>query len=53
VPAEQSQRLFAAAHDPKRLVLIPGADHNDLELLAGPRMMDEIAAFFNAGTNTR
>jgi fermentation-respiration switch protein FrsA (DUF1100 family) len=47
VPVEQSQRLFAAAADPKALVTIPGADHNDLELLAGPEMMQAIAVFLD------
>jgi hypothetical protein len=34
VPASHSRRLFDAAPRPKRLVLLPGADHNDLDLLA-------------------
>jgi alpha-beta hydrolase superfamily lysophospholipase len=27
-PAVHSQRIFAALHDPKRLILVPNADHN-------------------------
>jgi alpha-beta hydrolase superfamily lysophospholipase len=27
-PAAHSQRIFAALHDPKRLILVPNADHN-------------------------
>jgi fermentation-respiration switch protein FrsA (DUF1100 family) len=27
VPTEQGRELFAAAHEPKRLVIVPGADH--------------------------
>ena len=42
VPAEHSRRLYAAAPEPKRFVLIPGADHNDLELLAGQALLDEV-----------
>lgn len=42
VPARQSERLFEAAPGPKRLELIPGADHNDLALLAGDRMLGAI-----------
>jgi len=29
IPFEQSQRLFAAANEPKHFVRIPGGDHND------------------------
>src|SRR6266567_1570713 len=37
VPPDQSRRLYAAAQEPKRFVLIRDADHNDFELLAGDR----------------
>jgi fermentation-respiration switch protein FrsA (DUF1100 family) len=30
VPVEQAHRLYAAANEPKRLHLVPGASHNDL-----------------------
>ena len=39
VPAEQSRRLFEAAKEPKRLLVVEGADHNDLDLVAGRRVM--------------
>jgi uncharacterized protein len=45
VPASHSRRLFAAAPQPKRLVVLEGADHNDHELLAGPRLLAELRAF--------
>jgi fermentation-respiration switch protein FrsA (DUF1100 family) len=45
VPASHSRRLFDAAPQPKRFVLLPGADHNDLDLLAGPRLLAEVLAF--------
>ncbi|HZD02156.1 MAG TPA: alpha/beta hydrolase [Actinomycetes bacterium] len=45
VPAEQSRRLAEAIPGPKRFVLIPGADHNDLELLAGRRLIGEAVRF--------
>jgi uncharacterized protein len=45
VPAGHSRRLFAAAPQPKRLVVLEGADHNDHELHAGPRLLDELRAF--------
>jgi fermentation-respiration switch protein FrsA (DUF1100 family) len=45
VPASHSRRLFAAAPQPKRLVVLEGADHNDHDLLAGPRLLAELRAF--------
>jgi uncharacterized protein len=45
VPASHSRRLYEAARGPKRLVLIPGADHNDVALLAGERLISEMLRF--------
>ena len=45
VPAAHSRRLFAAAPRPKRLVVLDGAGHNDHDLLAGPRLLEELSAF--------
>jgi uncharacterized protein len=45
VPASHSRRLFAAAPEPKRLVVLEGVDHNDHELLAGPRLVAELRSF--------
>jgi fermentation-respiration switch protein FrsA (DUF1100 family) len=45
VPPEQSRALFEAAAEPKRFVLIPGAGHNDLELLAGDELIGEMLRF--------
>ncbi len=45
VPSEQSLRLYEAAPDPKRLLVLRGTDHNDYELLAGSRMIAAIAEF--------
>jgi uncharacterized protein len=48
VPPEQSRRLYEAARGPnKRFALISGADHNDLELLAGARLIDELRRFLD------
>jgi fermentation-respiration switch protein FrsA (DUF1100 family) len=44
VPVEDSERLFAAAAEPKSLLRIAGADHND-ELLAGRQLIDAVVAF--------
>ena len=45
IPASHSRRLFAAAPQPKRLVVLDGADHNDHDLLAGPRLLAELRRF--------
>lgn len=45
VPLRSSRALFDAAPEPKRWLAIAGADHNDLELLAGRRMIAEVVAF--------
>jgi fermentation-respiration switch protein FrsA (DUF1100 family) len=45
VPLEHSQRVFEEALEPKTWVLVPGADHNDAELLMGRRMIDAIVRF--------
>ena len=48
VPARQSRRLYEAAAGPKELVMLPDADHNDLELMAGERMIDAVVRFVSA-----
>jgi fermentation-respiration switch protein FrsA (DUF1100 family) len=45
VPESLSRRLYEAASEPKRYVAIPGAGHNDPELLDGPRMLGEMGRF--------
>lgn len=49
VPYEHSQRLFAAAQAPKRLVTIDGGSHNDAMTEAhGTRYQDMMVEFFEA-----
>lgn len=45
VPTEQSERVFEAATEPKRMLIIEGARHNDLELLNGAEMVGQISEF--------
>lgn len=45
VPASESRRLFDAAREPKRFVLFPDAGHNDLALLAGPQLIQQVQRF--------
>ena len=50
IPASNSERLFAAAREPKRLEIIRGAEHNDLALLAGEQMVDVMVQFITGAT---
>jgi fermentation-respiration switch protein FrsA (DUF1100 family) len=45
VPIENSRRLYDAAVAPKTLLVLPNADHNDDELLAGEEMTRAIVHF--------
>lgn len=45
VPPAFSRRLHDAAPEPKRYVLVPGADHNDPALLSGEAVVGEISRF--------
>jgi fermentation-respiration switch protein FrsA (DUF1100 family) len=48
VPESLSRRLYDAANEPKRYVLVPGAGHNDLELVNGPQMLAAIQGFLSS-----
>ena len=45
VPIENSRRLYDAAVAPKTLLVLPNADHNDDDLLAGEEMIRAIVHF--------
>ena len=45
VPIGQTRRVYEAARDPKALLVINGADHNDDALLAGREMIDGVLHF--------
>jgi uncharacterized protein len=45
VPLDNSRRLYDAAVAPKTLLVLPDADHNDYELLAGDQMIQAIVRF--------
>jgi len=48
VPSRFSQQLFEAAREPKTLLLVPGATHNNSMSLAGQRYRKAIQALFQA-----
>jgi hypothetical protein len=45
VPIAQTRRVFEAARDPKSLLVIKGADHNDDSLLHGREMIEGVRRF--------
>jgi fermentation-respiration switch protein FrsA (DUF1100 family) len=47
VPADMSAELYAAAAEPKWLITIEHADHNDHAVLAGPTLIAAIATFLD------
>jgi uncharacterized protein len=47
VPESLSRKLYDATPDPKRYFLVPGANHNDPELIDGRRMLEEVGRFLS------
>lgn len=45
IPFQMSQRLFAAAAQPKQLELVPKADHGNDAIVAGPRYLEVVRNF--------
>ena len=45
VPVDQARRLYEAARDPKSMLIIKGADHNDESLVEGQEMVNGVAQF--------
>lgn len=45
INVSHGRRLYAAAGEPKRLWVVPGAGHNDLTEVAGERYWDVLSAF--------
>jgi fermentation-respiration switch protein FrsA (DUF1100 family) len=45
VPSDQSRAVYDAANEPKEILLVDGARHNDPELLDGDEMIQGIADF--------
>ncbi|MDA4110128.1 alpha/beta hydrolase [Mycolicibacterium holsaticum] len=48
VPEQLSRRLYEAANEPKRYVLLSGAGHNDQVMLDGAVMLDAIGGFLSS-----
>lgn len=51
VPPDQSRAVYEAANEPKEILLVEGADHNDPDLLDGEEMIKGIADFLERALN--
>ncbi|MEH2234990.1 alpha/beta hydrolase [Nostoc sp.] len=45
VPSFMTQKLYAVAPEPKQLLLVPGADHNDTAVVAGLQYLQWVESF--------
>jgi abhydrolase domain-containing protein 17 len=45
IPIWHGQKLFALANQPKQFLAVQGADHNDLDIVAGARYGQALQAF--------
>lgn len=45
VPSFMSQKLYAVAPEPKQLLLVPGADHNDTAVVVGSQYLQWVESF--------
>ena len=48
VPAQMSRQLFEATSEPKQLLLVPGADHNNVASVSGEQYLQTISNFVQA-----
>jgi fermentation-respiration switch protein FrsA (DUF1100 family) len=48
VPVAQTRQVYDAAPDPKRLLIIDGADHNDFDLVAGETLINGLIGFLES-----
>ncbi len=53
VPYALTRRLFEAWPDPKLLVTLRGADHNDFDLVAGPEVIAAVTRFVGSHVTGR
>jgi fermentation-respiration switch protein FrsA (DUF1100 family) len=53
IPVEQAGKLYNAAPEPKRLIILPDAGHNDVVARGGPDYLDTVARFIQDSINSR
>lgn len=51
VPLAQSRELFDLAPEPKEFVVVPGADHNDEELVDSEMVVETVRRFIDVATD--
>ncbi|MBI4469295.1 MAG: alpha/beta hydrolase [Acidobacteria bacterium] len=47
IPIDYGRRLFDAAHEPKRFVVLPGSDHNDTYIVGGQGYVDAFREYLS------
>lgn len=50
IPVEQGYKLYTAAREPKRLIIVEEAGHNDLVTIGGREYLDTVADFIGSAT---
>ena len=48
IPVAQGRALYEAAREPKRLLVVEGAGHNDLSIVGGRGYLEEVVAFIRS-----
>lgn len=52
IPVEHGRKLFAAAPEPKRLVIVRGAGHNNLSIIGSVPYMNDVSDFIRDALQT-
>ena len=53
IPVEQGYKLHAAANEPKRLIIIDAAGHNDMIATGGRKYLDAVTDFIQSSIRSR
>jgi fermentation-respiration switch protein FrsA (DUF1100 family) len=53
IPVEQGRALFAAAREPKELIIVSEAGHNDLVAVGGEEYLGKVGAFIRRAVGSR
>ncbi|HEY6967730.1 MAG TPA: alpha/beta hydrolase [Candidatus Angelobacter sp.] len=53
IPSWHGKKLYELANEPKKYVPVPGADHNDLQMVAGKSYMESLQQFVESINQAR
>lgn len=53
IPVEQGRKLYAAAREPKQLIVLPAAGHNDMVAVGGEAYLGRLEAFVRRALEAR